>query len=107
MASKSTDFSFCPKFDLKSCDPETWLDKWDLFQEINETSEDHKINYEGLIFDGHEGTGSQNLTLIRKIPGKISRTHLKLDTLTRKITGRRSAKYSNISKNQTKTLGNT
>ena len=56
---------------------------------------------------GPKRTGSQNLILIRKTPGKILCMHLKLDILTQKKIGRRSDKYSNRSKNQIKTLGNT
>ena len=49
---KNIDFSLCPKFNPKCTDPEAWLEKWNLFHDINKTSEDNKIKYVGLIFDG-------------------------------------------------------
>ena len=52
MTGKSIDFSLCPKFVPNVTDPDTWLEKWNLFHDINKTSEENKLKYVGLIFEG-------------------------------------------------------
>ena len=80
MARKNIDFSLCPKFDPKLTDPETWLDKWDLFHEINKTSEDNKIKYVGLIFDGPQRDWFSKLAADQKDTWDHFKPHLKPDS---------------------------
>ena len=55
MTGKSIDFSLCPKFVPNVTDPDTWLDKWHLFHDMNKTLDIRRkqIRYIGLIFKGY------------------------------------------------------